>query len=234
MKFQRAIATWRFEQVQPGEFLFQMLGTSRRGVHEAHVRRQDLLQNRDQQRIMGAGEHQRIDPLLHQRVQISLQNLPRRRVVDPVFLDQRNQQRSRLAVDQQAGFPQRERVLISVGTDRAASRDDADAFGIRAGERGFHARFDHPENGNPVFLMQTWQGVRGRGVAGDDDGFHPAGDKKPHVLVRELTDGLRAFRTIRQPGGVAEIQNVFRRQKFLHRPDDGQTTDTRVKKSKRR
>ena len=64
--------------------------------------------------------------------------------------------------------------------------------------------------------------------------FTPACDEETHVLVGELTDGFRAFRAVGQAGGVAEIEDVFGRQEFLHRTHDGQAADTGVEKSKRR
>ena len=93
---------------------------------------------------MRASEHQGIDPFLHQGIKVGLQYLARCRMIEPIFLDQWHQQRRRLAVDQQAGPAQGERVLIGVRADRATGGDDPDAHRIRAGKCGFHARLDHP------------------------------------------------------------------------------------------
>ena len=122
-------------------------------------------------------------------------------------------------------------MLIGMRADGAAGGDDADALGVRVGERGIHAGLDHAEDRHPVLLAQARQGVRGGRVAGHHDGLDPARNQKPRVLIGKLADGFRAFRAVGQAGRVAQIQNVLGGQQFLHRPHDGQAADTRVEKS---
>ncbi len=177
---------------------------------------------------MRASEQQGIDPFFDQRLEVCLQNLPRRRVRKPVFLDQRNQQGRSLAVDHQPSAALSQRVLIRMGTDRPASRDDANSNRVGTSQRGFHAGFDHPEDRHAVLFKQARQGVGGGRVAGHDDGFYPAGNEELHVLIGKLADGFRAFRAIRQACGIAEIQNVFGGQQLLDGAHDGEATNARI------
>src|SRR5690606_30549925 len=54
VEFQGAIALFGLEQVEAGEFLFQVLGAGGGGVDEADVSGKDLLENGDEQRVVGA------------------------------------------------------------------------------------------------------------------------------------------------------------------------------------
>jgi phosphatidylserine decarboxylase len=137
-------------------------------------------------------------------------------------------------MDDQSGFPQGERVLVSVGPDRPAGRNDADPAGVRASQHRLYAGLDDTENRDSILLAQLRERMgRGR-IAGDNDRLDSATDQKPDVLVSKLADRFRAFGSIGQACRVAKIKDILGGQEFLHGTDHGQTTDTGVEKSKGR
>jgi hypothetical protein len=68
----------------------------------------------------------------------------------------------------------------------------------------------------------------GHGVAGDNQHFDIFLDQKFGNLCRVAVDGFHRLHTIRHASGVAEIDDVFKRQTFHQGPDDRQTADAGI------
>jgi hypothetical protein len=149
-------------------------------------------------------------------------------VVDPVFLDDRNEERGGFFQDHQAGALQGERVLVGVGADGAAGGDDADAFGGGVGERTFHAGLDHAEDRDAIDFAELVECVGGGGVAGDDDRLDVLGEEESDILLGEALDGFAAFRAVGDAGGVAEVDDGFPGQELLDGADHGEAADSGV------
>lgn len=62
------------EQVESDEFGLQMLGTGGGGVDEADVGREEALELGNEQRVVGAGEQQRIDAFFHHRIEVGVED----------------------------------------------------------------------------------------------------------------------------------------------------------------
>ncbi len=183
---------------------------------------------------MRAGQQQRVDPPLHHRVEVRVQRRAGGGVVQPILLDQRHQQWRGHRMDDQAGAALRERMLVRMGTDSAAGGDQPHALRLRLGQHRIHPGLDHADDGQAILRPEFRQRVsRGR-IAGDDDRLHPMIEQEAHILIGELPDRLRAFRAIGQAGRISEINDIFRGQKLLCRPNNRQPPYTRIEKAQRR
>ena len=180
---------------------------------------------------MRAGKHQSIDVLLNERLKVGFENELCRRMIDPILFDDRHQQGRRLRVNDQTRALQCQGMLIRMRTNGSTRGNDPYPPGCRIAQRRFDAGLDHADNGQIKIFPQHRQGMRGGGVAGDDDGLDPALDQKLRILLRKTPDRFRAFRAVGQTRGIAEVQDVLARQQILHRTHHGEASHSRIKKS---
>ena len=69
-------------------------------------------------------------------------------------------------------------------------------------------------------------------IACDNDGLDVLGAQVAHVFVREAADGFRRLGAIGDACCIAEINDVFVGQKFLHSAYYGQAADSRIKNAR--
>ena len=180
---------------------------------------------------MRARQHQGIDPLRDQRLQVFPQHLLRHLFGNPVLLDQRHQQRGRDPVYHQPALPRRQLMLVGMGLDGSTCCNDPDPLRVLVRQHRLHPGLDHPHDGHRAILPEFRQGMRCRRIARHNDRLHPFGKQEIHILFRKLAYRLRTLGAIRQTRRIAKIDDILTRQKVLHRPHHGQPTHTRIEKS---
>jgi hypothetical protein len=119
----------------------------------------------------------------------------------------------------------REGVVIRQGLGRGAGADDADPAVVRGGHGPAGGRQDHLDHGHVVPLAGVAQHGSTRGVAGDDQRLHAAGDEVVEALegiLADLGDRLRAVRLAR---GVAEVEQRLVGQLVDHRAGHGEPAE---------
>ena len=154
MDFEFAFAIGWGKKVKAGEFLLEVFGAGGGGVDEADVAGEDFAEGGDEERVVGAGEHEGVDALFDEGIEVGAEDLLGGGVCDPVFLDEGDEEWGGLAVDDEAGAALGEGVLIGVGADGSAGGDDADALRFWIGEGGFDAGFDDADDGDAVVLVE--------------------------------------------------------------------------------
>ena len=118
---------------------------------------------------MRAGEHDGIDLRGFHRGEIFLEDELRGRVRQPVFLDERNEERCGHGGDLTTSGCRRRtgEALIGLALDRALRANDADALVARGRERRLHAGDNDADDRNVRFLLQDGERVGRGGVARD-------------------------------------------------------------------
>ena len=197
------------QHVEACEFGLQMQGAGGGGVDDAHAITDHFLEDRNEQRVVGASEEQGIDAFFEHRLEVGFEDRARGLVIKPIFLNQGHEQWRWLLDDHHAGSAQSQGVLVGMRGDGAAGGNDADAFRLWIGKHGFDTSFDHAEHGDAVLLLQKWQRVSGGRIAGYDNGFHVFRQQITHIFIRKTADGFGRLRAIGNACGIAEIDDMF-------------------------
>src|SRR6185503_11651613 len=98
--------------------------------------------------------------------------------------------------------------------------------------RGARAGFDHADDRDRQFLLERGQCVRACRVARDHDCFDVFLEQEMGDLARETRHAFFGLVAIRQPGHIAEIEQLFVGQQAQQLTKYGEPTDPRVEHSK--
>ncbi len=192
---------------------------------------------------MGAAQNQRVDVVREQRLEVASRDLRGHRIVEPTLFDERHEQRAGLRPDFEPGDDPAQRDGVGIRAHRRFRGDDADAAVAGRGRGAIGARFDHPPDRQrglaviaaitAIVALLALERQCGGGVAGDHDRLDAAALEKLEIDLRVPPHRGRGLRAVRQPGGVAEIEQALARQAPPQRGGDGQPADTRVENSDR-
>ncbi|OPY10898.1 MAG: hypothetical protein A4E66_01474 [Syntrophus sp. PtaB.Bin001] len=98
---------------------------------------------------------------------------------------------------------------------------------LRNGASG--SGIDDIQNGNRGKGLYRLTGDSGHRIAGDDKKLDLLAKQKFGDLPGVVINRFYGFDPIGHPGGVSKIKDIFERQPFHQRPDDGQPADTGIK-----
>ena len=121
---------------------------------------------------MRAAEHQGVDILLLQFLQIARRHFVCHAVVKESLLDEWHKHGAGFLEHADARRNALNNLRINFGVDCAARADHADAPVFCGAHRAQGARVNHPDHRDFIFLRQRLQGVRTRRVAGNHNRLH--------------------------------------------------------------
>ena len=90
-------------------------------------------------------------------------------------------------------------------------------------------RLNNPNNGQAESFRQRRKRYRRSGVAGDNNHLYPMPDQESGCLQGIAHNGLGAFRSVRDPGRIPQIDNIFLRKLADNLFENRQTANPRVK-----
>ena len=179
------------------------------GVDNAHVRRRHAMQQRLEQRIVGAAEDQNVrvvEAIGEGLTQINPSDLLGDGMLHPSFFDQRNQQRtSFLPRVEAAGL---ESFPVGVAADGSLGPDDHDFFVLADGSGGLGAGLYHAYDRHMRRGRDAVQGERRCSVAGDDQQLGSVGLEVVGSLDGITRDGFNRLRAVGEPGGIAKVEVI--------------------------
>ena len=119
--------------------------------------------------------------------------------------------------------------LIGAAVDRAFGRDHRDVLRLRSLDRRLRARLDDADDRQiRVSRAQRPEGGGGCRVAGHDQRADPAPEQCLGALQGIARHGIGTLGAVGQPGRIAEIDEVLRRQRVGQRAQHGETAHARV------
>ena len=180
---------------------------------ERHVAAEDPLQDRPDQRVVRAAENDRVDSGGLQRLGV----LPHRggRLLGEriVALDQRHQPRARDRNDLRARVERAHELLVAAAGDGGLRREQADPAIAGRLHRRVRLGRDHTHDGDAQLGLELRQGGGGGRVAGDDDELDALRFQERADLAGEAPHFVERARPVRQPGAVAEVDEILMRQR---------------------
>lgn len=194
------------------------LGDEGRRVQEATGERG--LEGRQQERVVGTAEHQRIDAVEPGDVARHGEATDLR--VLPSFLDQGGQERSRALGDPERRGQLVDLCLEGAGGHRAGGGDDADVSlahrhrRLRRGDR--HAQDPARRSGPRVAPLQVPERDAGYGVAGHHHQATPLVEEALHALLGEVEDRVRIPASIGGAARIPQVEKISLRQPFSQPP----------------
>ncbi len=129
-----------------------------------------------------------------------------------VALDQRHEARAGNGEELRAGVERAHELLVAAGAHRGLGREQADPAVSRRLDGGVRLGRDHADDRDAQLGLELRQRRRGRRVAGDDDQLHVLGLEVAADLAGKAAYLLERPRAVRQPGVVAEVDEVLVRQ----------------------
>ena len=220
--------------VRAGERARRFRGRLLGAVDQLHVGAKHVAQQRLEQRIVRAPEHERVDLRVEHRLEILARDETRRLVIGPSFLDERNEQRTGARRDAHVGIERANRSLVRARLDRAHGADHADVPAARRGDRGARARLDDADHRHVHLLAQHGERVRRGRVARDDDALHALVAQEAGDLAAVPANGVGTLRTVRHARRVAEVDDALVRELANDFVRDRQSADARIEHADRR
>ena len=156
-----------------------------------------------------------------------------RRAVRIVALDQRHERGTRDLHDLDARVERAQKRGVAARGDGRLGREHADPPVPRRLHGGVRLRRDHADDGNGELRLKIRKRRRRRRVARDDDQLHALTFEPRADLLREPPDLRERPRPVRQPRGVAEVEEVLVRQRHEQLVQDGQPAHARVEDTDR-
>ncbi len=210
-----------------------MPGNRRGRIDDRHPVAGDLVQQRADERVVGATQHERIDALGQHRPHHALQKRARLGRIQRPGLDQLHQPGASIFEDGDAAGKAGHQIGIAVAIERARRRQHPDFAAARGLRRRLDGRLHAHEGHVGEGLPQVVEGGGGGRVAGDDDEFCAAAQQ-------EAGDGRRVGAHLgRRPwaigdvGLVGEIDQVLARQQDAQMDEDGEATDAGIEDAHR-
>ena len=203
------------------------------GEDERDVAAEDALQDRPDQRVVRAAEHDGVDLCLLQRRGGLAHRGDGRLAEGVVALDQRHELGAGDGDDGDAGIERPDQRLVAAAGDGRLGREQADATVARGAHGGVRLGLDHAEHRHRQRPLQVGQRRGGRRVAGSDDELDALALEVAGDLAREAADLVERPRAVRQAGAVAEVDEVLVRHRDQALVKDGEPTGTGVEHADR-
>src|SRR5689334_10840787 len=197
-------------------------------IDQPDLRPHDFLQQRLQQWVMGAAQHQRADASLTKLLEILGGDQCCCWMFEPPFFYQRNEQWAGALEDGDARSQRIDRTTVGIARNRSRGSDHADWSGSPGRDRCSRARLDDAENGDIGRLLQRSQRMRGAGIAGNYHGLDTLTQQPVQDLQAVSGDRLRRLGTVGHSGSVAEVNSRLLGQALIDRSRDSQPPDSGV------
>ncbi len=182
---------------------------------------------------MRAAEHERIDPVSHQRLQIACKNLVGDFIFQPAFFNQRHKQWAGASGNVNLRIERSQRPFVRATPNRRARSNYADVpVASRSHRRPCTGENDAGHSDWQSFF-QSRQRQSGRGVAGDDNRLRVFREKDLRDLKAVAFDCARTFSAIGNSRRVAEVKNLFVREESPQFAHDGQPADAGIEDADR-
>ena len=194
------------------QFAVYILGGLIRGGNKGDVLAHDVGNHAGQQRVVGASEHERVDPGILEGLQVLASGLQQFGAGGNALLHKLHEARAGHRVHLKVGG-NREGVLVGAGGDGRLRRNHADLAVAGRGKRAAGSGLNHLDDGDAVLAGVTFAGVAqhggGCGVAGDDEHLHAGVDELVHdaqCVGAHLCNFEGAVGAVR---GVADVDDAF-------------------------
>ena len=189
-----------------------------------------LLQQRLEQRIVGAAQHQRVHVFGQQRLQIFPRGQAGNFVIQPTLLHQRHKQWTGLRLHARGGIAAVDFARVGVAVYRGIGGNHADVVVARGDQRRLRPGTDYVQNRHIARHLPYFMPGHGRnGVTGDDKCLYVVFEHEADDLGGKGFDGRPRLHAVGHAGGVAEINDVFQRQAFHQGAHVGQAADAGIK-----
>ena len=182
-----------------------------------------------QERVVGAPEQEGVDLRVDEGGQQALGEDLDLGTAHHSPLDELDEAGAGAGHDLGAGGQPAHRVLVGPGGHGADRPDDTEPAGRGSLGHGGHAGIDHADHRYGHGVGQVVEGGRGRRVAGHDQELDvEAIDQFAGDLQGEPADLVERPVPVGVPTGVAQVDEVLRRQEVDGGPGDGQPTEAGV------
>ena len=189
----------------------QFAGNGRRRVDDGDARTGDRRDDRLDERVVGAAEHQGVGALFDERTDERGDELARLRGRQLAALDLFDQARTRLGEDPRAVGPCFGEPREPRAGDRLPRRQHADDAGLGGGGGRLDGRLNRDERQRPP-RAQRLDGDARRRVARDDDRFHRLLEQRVDNVERALLNVFDRLVAIGRVRGVRDVDQVLGRQ----------------------
>src|SRR5215208_1452393 len=183
---------------------------------------------------MGAPQHQGANTGLSQLAEIVGGHQLGRRMIEPSFLDKRNEERAGPLHHSNARGERLNGPVVGITRNGAGGADYADRPALARSDGSASTRFDHPQHRYGGSLLQSAERVRRAGITGHHHGLDSLAQQPVKDLQAVALHGLRRLGAVRHPGGVAKVDGGLLRQALVDGPRNGETSDTRIEDADRR
>ncbi len=227
------------QQSALGEHASESVRGRRRGIDDGDAVAENLAQRRRQHREMRAAEHERVGMRVvcasHEHVvEVTVNHPLDDGPIGPAFLGQRDEQRTGARRDDCARQLPGDRQLVGPAPHRTLGGKHSDATCARRATSSSGAGFEYAEHRHWRKLMRERIECDGRrGVAGDHEALHVALAQQSRRLQRILANRTCALGAVRQPRGVAEVDETFERQALAQRTQHGEAAYARIENADR-
>ena len=181
-----------------------------------------------QQRVVGAAEHERVDSACHHRIEITFDRQVGQFIVEQAFFDQWHEQWAGNAADANMHIERAQRIFIGAAANGCTRPDDADVTITRHRDGSLRPRLNHADNRDCNAGPQFWNRHRRNRIAGDNNQFCIFRHQYSDELEAVTLDCFGTFISVGDARGIAEVENVFVRQKFTQGPDHGEPADAGI------
>ncbi len=199
-----------------------------RREHERHAAPEDALEERSQDRIVGAPEDHRVHPGRLEGRRDLAHRLDRLVAEGIMSFDQRDEPRTRDGGHHDACIDPADELVVPPARHSRLGREQPDTPVPRCERSRVRLWSEDADDGDRKRALQVGERGRGCGVARNDDELDPTRLEKPAELEREPTDLIERARTVRETRVVAQIHDVLVRQRDEHLVEDGETAHPRV------
>src|SRR5205823_5821285 len=204
------------------------------GIHQRHTRTHHAGEQRLQQRVVRAAEHQRLDAGTPQRLQVLAGDELGRRVIEPAFFHERHEQWAGPGVHAGIRSNRGDGPLVGAARNRARGPDHADRPRPGRLHRGARTGLDDADERHGRARLQVIERLGGDGVAGDDQGLYAALQQVGEDLRRVAAHGVRGLRAVGHARGVAEINDRLAWEALEQGARHGEPSDAGVEHAERR
>lgn len=199
-------------------------------VDQRDIATHHMLNGTGEQRVVRAPQHQGVDALGQERLEIGAGLRLDLVTFYGAGFDEFNELRTRRCDDAQVRG-RGEGIFVGARPDRCTGADHADHPRARHRYRSTSSWLNHFNNGHLITLARIAQYCCGRRVAGDHDRLDTLGDQMVHDIEGKGPHlGERSW-AVGPPQGVADIQNRFPRQTVKNRSHHRQTANATVENS---
>jgi len=216
------------EAVAAGEDAANLKGCLARGGDQTHLRTQDAVDRRGDERVVGAPQHDRVDPALDDGLEITSRDLFELGSVYDAAFDHGHELGAGLLVDLDSRVQGVDCTPVRAARCRQRRGENSDAPVARLLDRGPGPRLDDPNDRHLERSLCRPQCRSRRRVARDHDQLHVHADKVVYDLESEPTDLGEVTYPVRYPRRVSEVHRILVGQTILDLRKHRQTADARI------